>query len=89
MSKKVSPYQIFKITARKAFLVLQVRHIGSDGAPALEHLEAYFANRSIHSPWVKIPKGSVLLLTPEAARYMVAENTIQAMAQIDTAAVPS
>lgn len=78
MKKPLPPYRLFGAERGKT-LVLQVREIGGPAAVDLGDLEAFEAVKSVSSPWGAIPAKSRLLLTPEAARFMLADGTITRM----------
>lgn len=79
---KPSPYRIFKKRPRGSVLVIQTRHITTGQAVDPGGLEAYQAVKAITSHWGCIRERSRLLLTPAAARFMLAAGSIEAMPQI-------
>lgn len=72
------PYRVFRRTPRGSALVIQTRVIGGKAAVSPADLDAYQATATVSSPWGVIQSRSRLLLTPEAARFMVeAGNIVQ------------
>jgi hypothetical protein len=73
------PYRIFRATPHTSALVLQICDPESGDPIHLHELEAYVAGKKLDSPWFQVafPAGSRLLLTPTAARFMLAAGTIR------------
>lgn len=78
---KLPPYRIFRQKAGAGVSVLQVRDPETDEAIHLPDLECYRARVTIQTPWheIAIRPGSRLLLTPHAARFLLAAGNIIAM----------
>ena len=80
--RKPSPYRIFRAAPGHAALVLQVRDPETAEAVSPGDLEAYKVRVSIRTPWrglETLRSGSKMLLTPSAARFMLAAGTIEAL----------
>ena len=80
-SPKTAPYRVFREKAGSAALVIQVREPETGEAVHPCDLEAYRARVKIAVPWneVAIPPASKLLLTPKAARFLLAAGSITTM----------
>jgi hypothetical protein len=78
---KSRPYRIFRATPTTAALVLQIADPESGEPVQLHELEAYIAGKKLDSPWfqVGLPTGSRLLLTPSAARFLLAAGSIKTL----------
>ena len=79
---KPAPYRIFRRAAGAAVLLIQVRdpETGKHVLPA--DLEAYRARVKINTPWhglERLAAGSRLMLTPAAARFLLAAGSIESM----------
>jgi hypothetical protein len=79
---KPPPYRFLRNAPAGPSLVLQVRDPETGERVDPCDLEGYRARVKISTPWhglEKLPVGSRLLLTPTAARYMLAAGTIESL----------
>lgn len=75
-------HQVYRVFGppRGASLVLQVRHHETRKAIDPSQLVAFRATTKIKTPWTfDIPRGSRLLILPEAAHYMVKHGTVASL----------
>ena len=79
---KPAPYRIFRRASGAAVLLLQVRDPETGATVSPADLEGYRARVGIRTPWEclgKLPTNSRLLLTPTAARFLLAAGSIESL----------